>query len=397
MKTIFYFLLFFLFSGFLLGQFGRISMGQGIFVSILDIAVFFFAVFNVFYTSFLTKIKNNKFFKPWLIFIVICLLSLLVNTYVLNSNQILIAFMYLLRWIFYSLVFFSVSMLKKDVKDSIIRWLIITGFIVVCFGYIQYFWYQNLRNLFYLGWDEHMYRMFSTFLDPNFAGSFFVLYFIFIFRFAIKSMSENNKFKKLSFCLLCVIVIIAIFLTFSRSALLMLLACFFTFTFILKKKKLVMYLLFFLLFLIILASPKFYLENVNLFRVVSTEARIISAHEAIQISAKNPVFGVGFNAYRYALLRFGFRDEEKTLQSHADAGTDNSFLFVLATTGIIGFLSYLYLLFSLLKISFSNKTFLMSVIVSSIAGVIINALFINSLFFPPIMLWMWMLMGVYGE
>jgi O-antigen ligase len=153
----------------------------------------------------------------------------------------------------------------------------------------------------------------------------------------------------------------------------------------------------FLVFFVI-SSRNFNVENLNLLRVVSSEARIKSAAEAFSIIEKNPIFGIGFNAYRYAQIRYGLRSGQNVFASHADAGTDNSFLFVLATTGIVGFISYMYIWFKLLK-SGSLKTkqnsyWLKPVIISSTIGLFIDALFINSLFYPFIMMWMFCIFGL---
>ena len=37
------------------------------------------------------------------------------------------------------------------------------------------FVYPDLRNLWYLGWDPHYYRVFATLLDPNYVGILLVL------------------------------------------------------------------------------------------------------------------------------------------------------------------------------------------------------------------------------
>src|SRR3989344_4212784 len=91
----------------------------------------------------------------------------------------------------------------------------------ICFNY-----------LYYLGWDEHLYRLFSTFLDPNFAGAFFVLYFLFALNILIDSLKKQTKFFSLFIGLMSFLALIAIFLTYSRSALLMLITGSFIFLFL---------------------------------------------------------------------------------------------------------------------------------------------------------------------
>ena len=108
---------------------------------------------------------------------------------------------------------------NKDFKSLVKKLIIFIGIFIVGLGFIQFLFYQSLRNLFYLGWDEHLYRMFSIFLDPNFAGAFFVLYyFLFVLNILIDSLKINKIFfifhwSYFTFYLDCN------FLTYSRSAL----------------------------------------------------------------------------------------------------------------------------------------------------------------------------------
>ena len=68
--------------------------------------------------------------------------------------------------------------------------MLISGSLIVLLGFIQLMFYPALRNLYYLGWDEHLYRMFSTFLDPNFAGAFFVLFTLFVIDMSLRYKKE---------------------------------------------------------------------------------------------------------------------------------------------------------------------------------------------------------------
>jgi O-antigen ligase len=118
--------------------------------------------------------------------------------------------------------------------------------------------------------------------------------------------------------------------------------------------------------------------------VYSIVQRGQSWQEGVNIWRQNPVFGVGFNTLRY------YRRNQDTLGSdwqvtHAGAGLDNSFLFILSTTGIVGFLAYLNLLKHLWKRSIIIKL--------SLIAAMSHALFQNSLFYPLVMIWMWLLLA----
>ncbi|MDZ4228312.1 MAG: O-antigen ligase family protein, partial [Candidatus Levybacteria bacterium] len=178
--------------------------------------------------------------------------------------------------------------------------------------------------------------------------------------------------------------------TFSRSALMMLIISA-SLLFILMNKKIWIAILIGITFLVLVISSRYFnIENINLFRAVSSEARLETAKNAVKIIQDYPIFGIGFNAYRYAQFRYGFRNDLASSISHADASPDNSFLFVAATSGLVGFVLFVVLWFKILNYSMKNNP----LVLSSIVGICINSLFINSLFYPFIMLWLWIIIAV---
>ena len=177
LKKLFIFALFL----FPLGEIIRINFGNGAVIKPLDIGVTALILsWLVFKFVKKQKIKQTNILVPVVLFVLSGLFSLIINNLHLSINEFLISFSYMLRWIAYAGVFFVVCDFDKDFKKKISKFLIIIGSIIVVLGYLQYFFYSSLKNLFYLGWDEHMYRLFSVFLDPNFAGAFFVLFFLFL-------------------------------------------------------------------------------------------------------------------------------------------------------------------------------------------------------------------------
>lgn len=381
------------------GELIRVNIANGIVIKPIDALVGLVVVIWLV----LHIVKKKKIYKinltiPIIIFSSICVMSLLVNSYLLTPNELFASFLYLLRWLFYSGLYFVVREFDQKFKNKILLLMTIIGGIFVFMGYIQYFFYQNLRNLFYLGWDDHLYRMFSSLLDPNFAGAFFVLYFLLLIRFLISSKNSKLSIKNIILSLLGLSTIIAIILTYSRSALIMFFVSLLSLLVFTKMKKKVLMFLGSMIIFYMLFPKDFNIENVNLFRVASSEARIYSVTNAIEIIRNNTLIGVGFNAYRYAQIRYGFRGGVGAEVSHADSGTDNSFLFIFATTGIFGLITYIYILYKILKQAFLTYALKQNtgaiLVMISLTGLIINSLFINSLFYPLIMLWMWIIIGV---
>lgn len=367
-----------------LGEIIRINLGSGFIIKPLDIGVGILVLsWLIFKILKKQKVKQVDMLLFIILFTLTGLFSLVANNLQLTPNEFFISFSYLLRWIAYAGIFFVVCDFDKKFKKRASNLLVFVGFLIVGMGYVQYLFYPSLKGLFHLGWDEHMYRMFSVFLDPNFAGTFFVLFFLFSINIFLNKKNTLNG-------LILILTLCAVFLTFSRSALIMLIVSSSLF-FILKNKKKWIALLFGIILLAVIASSRYFnIENINLFRIVSTEARLETARNAITIIKDHPVFGIGFNAYRYAQLYYGFRNSKSSIVSHADASPDNSFLFILATSGLVGFVLFSFLWFSLLRYNIKNNPLL----ISSVVGVFVTSLFINSLFYPFIMMWLWIIIAV---
>ncbi len=385
-----------------LGELARVDLVNNIAITGVDIGVGSILLIGII-DQFIRR-KKTKFvlLKPILIFLVVCLVSLLVNISQLKQTEFFVAFLYLFRFTAYAGLYFVVSTVMPDVRKKIVLYMFFSGGVILLGGYIQFFFYPSLRNLSYLGWDVHLYRMFGSFLDPNFLGAFFVLYLLFLFSFIFSRDIKNNKFLFITSQIFMLGTIIGIMLTYSRSAYIMCVVALITFFILQKPSKRIVYAVLLLFIVAVISYFGFtkYSEGTNLLRVNSSKARITTSQNALLIFQRNPFLGVGFNAYRYAQNKYGFiyQNKKNVNVDHGGAGSDNSFLFVLATTGSIGFLAYMFLLWKICwqEKHTKGKTFLKPVIISSIIALSLNAFFINSLFYPFILIWVWILIGL-GE
>jgi O-antigen ligase len=272
--------------------------------------------------------------------------------------------------------------------------MLFSGSMVVLPGFVQYFFYPSLRNLYYLGWDEHLYRLFSSFLDPNFVGAFLAIFFIYTVNFTRGYLKKKEKLKILGMGMLSTLTLVALYLTYSRSALIMLIVSVVVYLYLINKKKFIVLILFLVLLSVFILPKSFQTEGTNFLRATSSEARVQTLQESLKVIQKSPVYGIGFNAYRYSENQLGLISGPNWEVSHGGAGSDNSFLFVLATTGVIGFIAYLYLLFKIFSLRNNNLkggNQFRIVLISSLAGLIVNSLFINSLFYVFILEWIWIL------
>ncbi len=375
-----------------LGELLRFNVGNSIYIKPLDITAGLLALSFIIWLTYTKKIRGS-FNWGLLLFPLVGLASLLVNSSWLQNTQLFVALLYLVRWVSYLSILFIIPFFEDTFKKKLFSLLLFDGLVVVFFGFLQYFFYSDIRSLVSIGWDDHMYRLFSTFYDPNFAGAFLVLYLFFASGFLYKAITSKDMKKLYIFGSIIGLTILAILLTFSRSALLMLFFGGSLLLILLKQKKIILGGIALIILYFIVVSPRFYIENTNLFRAASTGARLGSYNNAITIYQNSPILGVGFNTYRYAQQEYGFRKEVPKYPSNADAGVDNSFLFVLATTGIIGFAAFLIMWANILRnvvVYFRKRHDIWAAIfIASACGLFVNAFFINSLFFPAIVLWMW--------
>lgn len=395
----------FIFSIFILFPFGellRFEIGNNITIRPLDMMILLSALWFVVLKFFNKKQTiKSKLLKPIVCFFLVGLISLAINSIWLQTNELFASSLYLIRWISYAAIIFIILQFDTKFKKKIIALLFIDGLVILLAGYIQYFFYPSLKELYYLGWDEHMHRMFSVFFDPNFAGAFFVVYFLFVAGLLYQQIQEKKKNESIVLSIVLFFTLVALLLTFSRAALLALVVGSGIFLILINKKKLILIILAAIGIFALSFSSQFYIENINLFREASSKARLDNYAMAMKIIQDRPLLGVGFNSYRYAKESYRINSEWTNAPSHADAGVDNSFLFILATTGIFGLGAFLWIWEIILKSAYTkykqSKNIFSLIILASFAGLGINAFFINSLFFPTLMLWIWIIVGLVEE
>jgi O-antigen ligase len=110
----------------------------------------------------------------------------------------------------------------------------------------------------------------------------------------------------------------------------------------------------------------------------------------------NPIIGVGFNTYRYTQEK-KLGNEDSVMVSHAGAGTSNSYLLVLATTGVVGLFIFIYSMAQVLKsIIKSKKSPARTIAISVFTVVSIGSLTENVFFYSSIMILTCCLLGIYG-
>ena len=350
-----------LFSYLLVFPFGQLFR-----ISILNASDFIVAL-TFLYVLGTTK-NFSKIFKIFTPFILVAGSSLIFSIFIFKISLTGTGFLYFLRLViyWYFLQFcFNFAHNRQKIKELLFSSLMILTVAVAVFGWFQYFVYPDLTALKYLGWDDHLFRLVGTFLDPGFTGLIIVLGVIITY------------FKKNWW--LFFFLILSLAFTYSRAGYLALIFSLLAIAVITKKFKLVI--LSTLFFLVVtLFLPKSGGQGVNLARTYSISARFENYRETLTIFNQSPVFGIGFN--NFCLAR-QFYLHKTDLSSHSCSGSDSSLLLILATTGMVGFLVFISCLLNLYQLPARGLYF--KVLIISGVALLAHSLFVNSLFYPWLM------------
>ena len=314
---------------FSLGQLGRVSFFNQQVNFYLYEVVLTLSLFVLFFKYRFQPIKEAwKKFKPLFFFLIILLISLLIDWTKYSLFENTVASLYFFRLVLYfSTYFFYLRYhVKIDKKFSkvIKNGVFIIAVLTIISTVIQYFLYPDLRNLFYQGWDPHLYRTFGVFFDTSVAAAIFVIFFLTINQPIIK-----------------IIYLILIALSFSRSIYLGF-SITLIYLFIRQKqlKKIVLFLLFFITLIFVIPKPAG--EGVNLKRLYSINSRAEDYREGISLWKNKPMIGYGYNRIRYI---------KNSDSIHSGATFSSSFLTILVSSGIIGLLSFIWVLWSLRRLN----------------------------------------------
>lgn len=382
-NNILYFIFYLCLSSIIIGPAVSYSFGTtGVSIYISDILLGLLLIISLFTKgrALLEIIKKDAISRYFLLFVTIALISLIFSPLSLKPLERLVSFLYLARVIIYFFIYpVGRILLKSNIitQKAIIKYLTFVGIILAFLGWVQYFLYPDLRNLSYLGWDPHYKRIFATYFDPNYFG----LLMVFVFLILI---NQYQKFRAIFF-MGSIFIFITLMFTYSRSSYLAFIAGAAIFAY-LKKQLHLFFIMLIGLIAIAFILPRGGGEGVKLERLFSIEARLGNWQEALTLFSKQPILGAGFNTIRYA-RREHFNQDDGLELSHSGAGFENSYLFVAATCGIIGLITYLIYLMKCFKHgNLLTKT--------TFAAVAVHSFFLNSLLYPSVMLWLWIILSL---
>lgn len=371
LDSIFIFLFLILFP---FGQVIRIGILQPI-----DVVVGLSALYVI-----LKRIEKPAVFKYIGNFLLIAGFSWLFSVFIFKQTMVLYGLLYLIRLTAYFYFFVYVwNFAKKSLENKklLTDSLLAVSVASAVFGWFQYFVYPDLTALKYLGWDDHLFRLVGAFLDPTFLGL------IIVFGL-LTSMIRFIETKKKVYIPLIIFLLVSLAFTYSRGSYLALLAGMAAIGF--YRKEIKQFLLVVLgLVLLIIILPTSGNHILGIFRAFSVVARFDNYSETIQVFKTSPVFGVGYDNMCIAYQKYiGVQD----FSSHACSGSDSSLLFILATTGVVGFIVFGFFIGKIIKSLQRNSYFI--ILSSSFTALLVHSLFANSMFYSWIMGYLMILLAL---
>lgn len=360
-----------------------------------DIFVPAFAVVWVFYRLLIRRsLPFNSLILPGSIFMGVAVLSFLVGVSELDTaKEMVLSFSYTVRFLSMLCFGWAASDLFASAQDqqTYFRNLFVISGIVIFLGFVQFFLIPDISQWSTEGgWDPHIGRLLGTWLDPNFVGGFIG----FLTPFLVGYWYDcTRKRVKIALGVLIVVFLGALFLTFSRSGYLsagMGLCVFF----LVRDPKII--LLGIICAGVGIASNERAQKRVEelvgtvsavVFRETdevdpTASLRLRSWQQSFRLFEKYPVLGIGYNTYRYRAADEGIVDETY----FSSGGSDSTHLTVLITTGVLGFVPFLWFFGRLwwkpLRWYFRTRQALFLGFSCGVVSLFIHAFFVNSLLFP---------------
>jgi len=328
-----YLLLVGIFISLLSGQFARIELINALAnVYIHEFLLLIFVV-HAFIQFGVTPLRKALRSKAVLLFFFLIIVSFLISMGEFTFLQNSIALLYLIRMVLYTLFgiyLFTLEKSKKNGEVFLYKLIYTFSILLLIITAIQYVFFPNFWGLYTFGWDPHLYRASAIYLDIFIAVAIYGLLALFWF---IKKQS-----------ILTFLFIVALVLSFSRSAYIAFVLSLLYFFVVQKKwKELLISVSLFALFVVVVPKP--FGEGGNLLRTSSINSRILDYKLGLTLWQKKPLLGFGYNRIRFAKEQLHLISMDD--RSHSLSSFHSSFLVILVTTGVMGFLASMSLIWLL--------------------------------------------------
>jgi O-antigen ligase len=304
------------------------------------------------------KIKDNRGQKkhvlPVLFFILYCFIS------GLWSVDIGIAFQHCI-YILQAFMLGHIIVSEKICLKKMVFWFILGAFFQSILGITQFILQYSFENkwfglvshpVFESGVSVVQYsygrflRSYGAFSHPNVFGGF-------MFVASSISILAYRKWKKNWYVFVLFFEMIALFLSFSRSAWLAFIICLFIFIFIYRKtlfefRKIFLVISIPVLFLSIFLFPLVQTRIIgnSMYEVQSITYRMSGYAEVIDILRGHLLFGTGIGNYTFLLM-----NNSMDMSVYAYQPVHNTFFLFFVELGLIGSILFLFFLYKLYRIS----------------------------------------------
>lgn len=357
------------------------------------------------------KIRIGRIGKMIALFLFVMVVTYLLNMLRFDFRQMLSGFILMGRFGMYVIIAgMAFDLLDRDKSGSfrhlLIGMMILSMFLITLLGFLQLKYFPSFLELgLYLdGWDPHIGRLLSTWFDPNFIGGY--LAFLLPVTLSLVLYFKRDKQMKWAIGLgaIALLSLMALYLTFSRSGYLALITALGILTFFASRKMLVA-----LMIIVVLGfslSPRMQERSIEAFDSAkgligldsqkpldpTAQLRVYSWQFAREIIADYPLLGAGFGRYAFEINERG----HGLRSDHSSGGSDSSLLTIWAQTGIFGLLSYLAVGFvaaiTAIRRIHGKKDFnsyLLLGLFSGFAGIMVHSVFVNSLLYALMMVYLW--------
>lgn len=284
--------------------------------------------------------------------------------------------------------------LRKERCFQTINLLLATGLIVALVGIYQYFFSSMPTPAAWLDGDVYSSvhtRVFSTLYNPNVLGSYLVL----IIALTLGSLATAKGEKRFFLYVVLVAAYLCLLFTFSRGAWMAMLISVSALFFFYPKKRIILLILL-IIFLVSLPEYKNIVTRMNL-ELLNEDTSSVYRWQiwqgALKIIQNNWLFGVGLGNFSFALAHYLPVKSFEVLHAH------NTYLQILAETGVVGFLaagifygSTFFKAYHIHASSANNEISSLSLgILVALFGLLVHGMVDATLFAPQLTVFFWIL------
>lgn len=299
----------------------------------INIAVHVIDLISLASICFIFSFPKERIFRYLGKLLLVFIASWIFSLILFEFTELIRGLYYLLRLVSYFSFAAMIYMIARNTyrKKLLLNIMYASITCFMLFGIYQFIYYFDLRDLYYVGWDDHLFRLTSTLFDPGYSAGVLIIGLIVSLKIKIFRYNMLNR------CM-SVLYTFAVILTFSRAGYI---ATVVVYLYLYKKQVLKILTVGILIVILLLIIPKPNSSGVELYRMFSIQSRLGNYKNTIGIILEAPLFGVGFNNIcSYKTINLGVDNK----YSHSCSGSDSSVLMVLATTGIIGIVTFTELL-----------------------------------------------------